>query len=303
MAADKQTIRTQILGLCGNNVAIVASDVNGFLVADDAEILESFTWSRRRAWTVINTVAPVGLTIGVTQGSGTVTGAGFTAAMVGRLIRIGADPGYYRIASVIVSTSAVLGDSAGATILYPAVNNTAITARVWQHVYTVSSVAEIVTSISHRVSLQEMDKFIMDRLDPQNISEGDPPIYWTHYGRDSSGYLQIALLPLPSAARSLRVEFKKVATFTNDTDVPLYRPDILKWKSAESAAAFLLAKTGDQAWAALADRYHSRYNEALAAGKDDDILKQSLPTIIGPEPGVGMRSDEFLVDHDLWRPY
>ena len=298
--ADKSTIRTQVLNLVGNNVAITASDVNTMLEADDAEIIESFTWSRRRSWTVVNTVAPTSITIGVTNASATVTGADFTAAMVGRLIRIGGEDAYYRIASVVVGVSAVLGDSAGNSITYPGDTDTAISARIWQHVYTVSSVAEIVTDVP---GLEEFYKFLLDRLDPANISEGDPPVYWCHYGRDSSGSLQIALVPLPSAARSLRVEFKKVATFSSDTDVPLYRSDVLKWKSAESAAAFLLAKTGDAAWGALADRYHERFNDAFAAAKEDDILKQSLPTRIGPEPGIGMRSDEFQLDHDVWSPY
>jgi hypothetical protein len=300
MASDKSTIRTQILSLCGNNVAITASDVNIMLVADDAEILESFTWSRRKAWTVINTVAPTSITIGVTNGSATVTGAGFTAAMVGRMIRIGGEDAYYRIASVVAGVSAVLGDSEGTSITYPGATDTSISARIWQHVYPVSSIAEIVTGIP---GLEEIDKFLLDQLDPTNISEADPSLYWCHYGRNSSGVLQVALMPLPSAARSYRVEFKKVADFADDADVPLYRPDVLKWKSAESAAAFLLAKTGDQAWAALADRYHSRYNEALTAAKEDDILKQSLPTLIGPEPGIGLLSDEFLLDHDVFRPY
>ena len=297
MAADKSTIRTQILSLVGNNVAITASDVNVMLVADDAEILESFTWSRRKAWTILNTVAPTSITIGVTNASGTVTGAGFTAAMVGRLIRIGGEDAYYRIASVVAGVSAVLGDSEGTTITYPGATDTSISARIWQHVYTVASIAEIVTGIP---GLEEIDKFLLDQLDPTGISEADPPLYWCHYGRNSNGVLQVALMPLPSAARSLRVEFKKVADFADDTDVPLYRSDLLKWKTAESAASFLLAKTGDQAWAALADRYHGRYNDAFDTAKDDDRLKQSLPTRIGPEPGIGMRSDEFQLDHDVW---
>lgn len=297
----KSQVRTQVVRLLGDNPAITNAILNDFLEADNAEILESWQWSRRKAWVLINTIAPVSLSITATQDSATVTGVGFTAAMVGRLIRIGAGAGFYKIKAVSVGVDCTLGDGQGNTVTYPEATYTG-TAKVWQHIYSVASDAEIVTGIWHNVALREVDPWFFNQLDPERIAEGDPPEAWGHYGRASGDVLQVCLFPLPSAARTLRVDYLRVATFTSDSDTPLYRPDLLKFKTAEHGAARLLGQTGDEAWARLADLFHKRYEEALQSAKDDDLARSSSPTRISPHvPGV-LQSDEFALSHDSWVP-
>lgn len=302
MATTRKLIRQQVLKAVANVAEILADDVNEMLEADDAEILESWPWTRRIAWTLVNTTAPSTLTVGVTEGSSVVTGAGFTAAMVGRLIRLADTGTFYRIASVTAGVSAVIGDSDGNAILYPGSTNTALTATLFQYIYAVATNAERVIGIYHSVPLTEMDDSIFNRIDSQRIATADPPEYWSHLGRNSSGVLQVGLFPYPSAAISLRVKYLKVASMTKDTDVPMYHPAMLRHKTSESAAAFLLGKTGDAAWATLADRYNKKFDEAYQAAKEDDLQRASSPTAITPEDAGTLMSNEFALSHDV-EPY
>ena len=302
MASTKATIRTQVTRLLGDNTAITNTILNDLLEADHLEILETWQWSRRKTWTLINTTAPVTLDIGVTQDSPTVTGAGFTAAMGGRLIRIGSSPSFYQIKAVTPGVDCTLGDGEGTTVNYPEASLASTTARIWQHIYSVASNAELVTGVYHNVALREIDPWFFDHLDPERITEGDPPEAWGHFGRASGDVLQIVLFPLPSAARTLRVTYLKVATLATDSDTPMYRPDLLKFKTAEHGAARLLGQTGDEAWARLADLFHKRFEDALKSAKEDDLAKSSSPTRISPVvPGV-LQSDEFALSHDVWTP-
>ena len=84
-----------------------------------------------------------------------------------------------------------------------------------------------------------------------------------------------------------------------DASIPLYRSDILVWKSGESAAFFLHGKTGDAAWLALADRYHQRHLEALEGAKADDLARFSVVQHIRDSALSGVRGDDFNLSHDL----
>ena len=196
------------------------------------------------------------------------------------------------------TANATLTDGEGTAIAYAGSGHTAAHGNIFQHIYVVSAAAERVLRISHDIALKEMDMDFLVSLDPERISTADPPWAWSHYGRDSSGRLQVALFPLPSAQNGLVVEFLKRADLDDDTDTPLYRPDVLKWKSAQSAAAFLYSRSGDQVWLALIDKFGDLYEKAFEAAKEDDLLKQSTPQTIQIPEALGMSSDEFNLDRD-----
>lgn len=303
--ATRSTIRTQVHAMLANHHQITSSDLNTILQADDSEILESYGWSRRNAWTKINTIAPASASVNVVRGTSLIHHTGIATGMSGRLLRVGSDPDFYRIGAVTAAgtANATLTDGEGTAIAYAGSGHTAARGNIFQHVYVVSSAAERVLRISHEIPLREMDMDFLVSLDPERITTADPPWAWSHYGRDSSGSLQVALFPLPSAQRGLVVEFLKRADLDDDTKSPLYRPDVLKWKSAQSAAAFLYSRSGDQVWLALIDKFGDFYDKALEAAKEDDLLKQSTPQTIGIPEATGLTSDEFLLDHDAgWRP-
>lgn len=300
--ASRSTIRTQVLNLVGNNAAIEAADVNVMLQADNLEILDAHPWSFRNAWTNIGVVAAQTITIGVTSGNSAITSADLTAAMNGYLIRIAGESTWYKLGTIVAGVSAVLTDSQGNALNYTGTTDTDASATVFKYIYRVSTDAERILRAAHNVPLGEIDPDVFDDLDPERTATADPPYAWCHAGRDASGYLQIAFFPVPSAAIAIRVEFLRTAEMDDDADVTLYPSVLLKWKTAESAASFLLARTGDAAWASLADRYNKRYNEAFDKATAEDLLRQSPPTAIKDAGNLALTSDEFLIDHDLWRP-
>jgi hypothetical protein len=300
--ATRATIRSQVKKSIGDNTAIQDADVNTMLQADNLEVLEAYAWSARQSWTKINTIAPATITVGITNGSPTVTSASFTAAMEGRLIRIGGDSDWYRIGTVVVGVSASLTDSDGTSINYVGTTDTDASANVFKHIYRVSTTADrVIRAVSNAV-MTEIDPEAFNGLDPELTTTADPPFAWCHAGRDSSGYLQIAFFSPPAAAVGIRVDYIKTAEMDDDADTTLYPSVLLKWKTAESAASFLLARTGDQAWASLADRYNRRFTDAFDLAKTEDLLRQSPPTAIQEEGSLGIGSDEFALKRDLWSP-
>jgi len=300
--ATRLVIRNMVKKAVGDNTAIQDADVNMLLQADNLEVLEAYAWSARQSWTKINTIAPATITVGVTDGSPTVTSASFTAAMEGRLIRIGGDSDWYRIGTVVVGVSATLTDSDGTSVNYVGTTDADASANVFKHIYRVSTTADRVIRAVSNVLMTEINPEAFNGLDPELTTTSDPPFAWCHAGRDASGYLQIALFSPPAAAIGIRVDYLKTAEMDDDADTTLYPSVLLKWKTAESAASFLLARTGDAAWASLADRYNKRYNEAFDLAKTEDLLRQSPPSAISEEGSLGIGSDEFTLKRDLWSP-
>jgi hypothetical protein len=293
------TIQTQVQALVGANPAITLTDIGGIMTACNAEIVSSWTWSRRNVWTVVNTIVPVSLIVTATQGSSVVTGTGFAAGHVGDLIRISNLSTFYQIKSVTPGVSCVLGDMQGNVIVFPESTMANTSAQIFDYIYSLPSDCEIVLDVMYDSKLTEQDRSFFETLDPQRLGTADAPSGWCHFGRDSSQNLQIALFPVPSAAHSIRVNYQKIAEMSAPTDTPLYRADLLKWMSGETAAAFLLARTGDQAWSTLADKYHARYEEAFDTAKTDDLMKSSAPTAISSDEGMSLYSDDFLIAHDV----
>ena len=293
------TIQSQVQSLVGANPAITLTDIAGILTASNAEIVSSWNWSRRNVWTILNTLTPVSLIVTGTQGSSVVTGTGFQAGHVGDLIRLSNLSTFYRIKSVTPGVSCVLADMQGNVIVFPEATMPNTSAQIFQYIYSLPADCEIVLDVLYDSKLDEKDRSFFETIDPQRVGTADAPSGWCNLGRDSSGNVQIALFPVPSAAHSLRVNYQKVADMSAPTDQPLYRADLLKWMAGETAAAFLLARTGDQAWATLADKYHGRYEEAFESAKADDLSKSSAPTAISTDEGLGLYSDDFLVSHDV----
>ena len=293
------TIQSQVQALVGANPAITLTDIAGIMTASNAEIVSSWNWSRRNVWTIVNTITPVSLIVTATTGLSVVTGTGFAAAHVGDLIRISNLSTFYQVKSVTPGVSCVLGDMQNNTIVFPEATMANTSAQLFDYIYSLPSDCEIVLDVMYDNKLDEKDRSFFETLDPQRLGTSDAPSGWCNFGRDSSGNVQMAIFPVPSAAHSLRVNYQKVADMSAPTDQPLYRADLLKWMAGETAAAFLLARTGDQTWSVLADKYHKRYEEAFDSAKADDLSKSSAPTAISTDEGLSLYSDDFLVSHDV----
>lgn len=297
--ATKAQIRTNVLALLSNNDMIETTDVDALMVADHREILDSYTWSRRRADTTLTLVAPYSTGTITTSGTGvTGTGTTFTSTMIGRFLR-GEDSNYFLRVSAFTSATAITLETALATAL------TDSDFTIFKHRYNLPSDFGRVVSVTSNFQAKAISRYDLDDIDPYRTTTASYPEYYIIFGLDpdttSSQLFQMEVWPVPSSATILRVHYVKSNELSSDSDEPLYRSDILVWKSAESGAFFLHGKTGDAAWLALADRYHARYLEALQAAKEDDLGKSPVPFHIRDSQREGGPGDDFFLDHDNLR--
>lgn len=295
--ANRSTVRTQILTLVSNSTMIAAADVNTIISAEHTSILESYSWSRRRAESVIETSAEY--STGTLSGTGTTyTGSGttWTSGMVGRFIRAGDNTFFHRITAFGSTTSLTIEDT------LPEDVDAGTSYTIFAHRYNLPSDFGRALSVTSDTRLMEMPKIDMDYLDPYRTSTATRPDRYAIFGLDpgttSSQIYQIEFWPVPSSATAIRLEYLKNNSLTSDSDEPLYRSDILVWKAAEAATYFLHGKTGDAAWLALADRFHQRYADELQSAKEDDIGKYSAVSHVRDTYGLGVRGDDFWLSHD-----
>lgn len=300
--ATLATVRARTLNLLANNSMISSADATALVQAEHQTLLNDYGWSRRKQETMINTVGAYNTGTVTATGTAVVgTGTAFTVAMIGRWIRIGSGasqsgtPGFWEIVAV--------ADATHLTIESPGIPDpvTAQAYVIFKHVYLLPVDWGRVVNITSDVRLTEWQKADIDRLDPSRTSTGTPDIY-TVRGLYSPGtansVFQIEFWPVPSSVQNLRVEYLIANDLVNDTDEPLYRSDVLVWKSAESGAFFLHGKTGDLAWLALADRYHQRFTESLEGAREDDLAKSSPASHVRDSAGGYGRGANWDLSHD-----
>lgn len=294
----RSTIRTRVLSLLANHDKIAASDINTLINQEHEEILEAWSWSRRKQENIIDTVSEY--STGTVSTSGTVvTGSGttFTSGMVDRFIRIGSNTFFHRITAFTDTTTLTIEQA------LPSDAAAGSSYAIFRHRYDLASDFGRVLNITSDTRLQEWSKSDIDRIDPYRTSTATRPDKYTIIGPDSDGNFQIEFWPVPSSAQAIRVEYLRTNSLSADTDSPLYRGDILVWKVAESGAFFLYARTGDQAWLQLADRYHARYLESFNEAKEEDLGKFSPAAYIRDRATAFDRGDDWYISHDPLGPF
>ncbi len=274
--------------------------MDDIIIASNLELVEAHPWTRRKTGTIIDTIGPVTVLLcNVTAGSSVVTSVNFSASMVGRLIRIGNMNTYYWIKDVVPGVSIHLGDIQGNSINYPYITQTGLTATVFTYIYPMPKNAERVVAVNYNVPLSEADPSFFDRIDPMRVGLANPPTRWAHYQRSPQDVLSIQFWPVPSADISIRVDYLKTGKLDYETDTPLYHSGLLRLHASVQACAFLLARTGDQAWAALADKYNGWFERAWGKEVENDLNRASAPTAIQLEQPPLAQYSDFGLDHDL----
>ena len=296
---NRGDIRTAVLSRIGNNAMITAAEINDIISSEHLTILSDYPWSQRKLDTIITTSATYSTGTLSTSGT-TVTGVTtvWTSAFVGRYLRVGSNTFFHRITArasdlSITIESALPSDAAAGS-----------TYTIFRHRYNLPSTFGRVLNVTSDSRLTEWTRADIDRIDPYRTSTATRPDVYTIHGLDpdtsASQIFQIEFWPVPSSAQAIRVEYSRTNTLTADADEPLYRSSILVWKAAESCCYFLHARTGDNSWETLADRFHQRFAEDLQGAREEDLSRQSAATHIRSRDGVG-RDDDFWISHDSLR--
>jgi len=295
MSVALSTIRTRVRSNISNHSMITSSEVTEIIQAEHTTILEDTSWSRRKEDVMINTVGTY--TTGTLGTSGvTVTGSGTVwTGFADRYLRVGGGRTFFHRITAVASDTSLTIEAA-----LPADVAAGTSYTIFRHVYDLPSTFGRVLNVTLDTRLVEVARSELDRSDPYRTSTSTRPTAYSLYGLDSipSGVFQIEFWPVPSSAQAVRVEFLRTNTLTAETDRPLYRADILIWKASESCSFFLHARTGDQSWLALADRYHARYLEALQGAKEEDLGRfGAVGHVRFSDSGVGV-GDNFWLDRD-----
>lgn len=289
--------------MLGQPTQITVADLNSILEAENDEIVESWAWHNRKRDALINTVADVSLTtVGVTQGSSTVTAAGFASGMENRSIRIAGIDGYYRIVSVVVGVSGVIGDDNGA-VNWPAATNASATATVFQNLFEMPTDAERILLPSGAFAYPEATRAEVDIQDPDRTNTATNPFYYVTHRRRVVGADDVLLIefwPRTSSPVSIRVPYLRRGAIGTDSDRTIYRSDVLRWKAGETAAWSLFNRTGEATYRNSASDWHVRYLESLKAAIEDDLLKYgAMDHVRDVETSGAKIGDDFLASHDV----
>jgi hypothetical protein len=273
---------------------IDAITITNFVNRRYQSLLRSWQWSFLKDRAVLTTVNPYSTgTVTVSNGSVAVTGSGttWTSAMLGRQFRASSLGEFYEIASVESATSLSLRYAYG--------GNTASGAAysIFQHIYSLVSTATKIQSIVYRFPLKEANKESMDQIDAERKSTGTPQ-WFIYLGKDSSGYQQVEIHPVPAAAYTLRYEFyKSVSDMVLPSDVPVIREDLVEaaalidcYRYAARTIRDYLPLLGDARLEFVAIK-----QEALEEDIRVESQRNGVVNVYAQEP-LGRSS--FWVDHD-----
>jgi hypothetical protein len=194
--------------------------------------------------------------------------------MVGR--KFSCDNAVYTISAVETAPLMVLTLST----VYAGASGAGLTYRIYQDEYSLASDVEDVLTVRQQdtsLRLRKMGVDIMDDYWPTREAYGYPMLYSIN-GYDSSGYIKIALYPIPNQARNIYYRYKKrVTEMSATTDTPII-PSRYRWVLAKGAL-YVAAKYLDMP--DIGTDYEREYRQGImqliAADKkiDERIVKGS----------------------------
>lgn len=176
-------------------------------------------------------------TVSVTEGSATITGSGtvWVAGMVGR--KFYCADATYKISAYVSATELTL------STVYAGASGSGLTYKIYQDEYSLASDVEDILAMRQENNPQKINKVgveEMDRYYPQRNSFGYPSIY-SIIGYDSTGYIKVAVYPVPNQARNIYYRYKKrVIEMSLDTDTSII-PLRYRWVLAKGAL-YIVAK-------------------------------------------------------------
>jgi len=283
--------------------ALATDTIVGTLVNEaHAELLESDEWSRKKEEVIILTTAEESTgTFSVINGTSTTTGTStsLSSADVGKYIRFSGDDSFYAV-TAISDPVLTMGDFNGTAVGYAGTTNTTATYVMWERWYTLGTAIESVYAAQYKHPLTEMLIGVLDGLDPQRITTGDP----THYilgPRSSTDLVQIEFFPRPTGTIAITFGVILGHSTLSGSNNPIVPGPVLIWEAAILTCHFLYAKTRDKRFLDLVDKYEQRKNIARELVRNQDEKKFGVPHYLNTAPSGGLTGTDFELDKDIWR--
>ena len=269
------TIKTDVM----NKIGIDDDDVEDVVEQSLNDILQEICQASNFSWlygdsSFITTAVYEAGSLTATEGGTTLTGSStiWTSAMVGRKIRI--ENATYDISAYTSGTDLTLSTN------YAGAGGSGLGYTIFQGEYSLSSDVEDVLSMYQENYPHKLDKVgieVMDMLYPSGTASGYPYKY-SIVGYDSSGYMKVAVYPIPQLARNVYYRFKyRVTEMSSDSDTPII-PLRYRWVLAKGGV-YQVAKYLDmpQIGADFEREYRQGIAQLIAADKklDERIIKGS----------------------------
>jgi hypothetical protein len=264
----------------------------------DAQLCD-MDWNRLNTWSQVPTVAPYGTgTVLVSSGGVvTLTGGVFTAAMVGRQMRLASfADSYFQIATVTPPSSLTLTNWIGETI------SSAITYNIFQVLYTTAVPLKLIYDVVFQTNLVKKSQTYFNKIDPSRITTSSTPMWWAYAGVGANDAIVIEIYPVPAQVVGLRIYGKVRASTLADTDVPLLPEDLIEARALIDCYAILDRMQPKMGWDVKGEKQMTiNYPETLERARNEDFelgwhpdkVKDRFTETDFPE------DDNFALSHDV----
>ena len=234
-----------------------------------------------------------------TFGSSTVTGVGtsWTAAMVGKMIRVNDDAQFYRIGAYVSGTEITLEQ------YYAQDTVTGKDFEYWDETYApVSNEIGKITGVVYQSRLQEKSRDYIQRLDPERSSTGSP-VYYTIVDRaHEGGTTEFDIWPVPDDNYGVRVYYKKtVDELSANSDEPLVSSTLVEAGALWDCYRLSFGLTQNPAFMGLARDAMVEFNNLLRHNIIEDLESSSMPRQVRDVSGQGQEyyNNVFMLDHGI----
>lgn len=302
--ADFDTMVDNIQVLVGSHSGATDPIVGGLVNKRHRALLESYEWSRKKQEIIISTATDYSTgTVTMTNGDATVTGSStvWTSGMVDRYINVGNE--LYVIGTFTSSTSIEIKDLNGTSVTFPGTTTASLSYVIFQRWHSLTAgVEDITTAYYNNSRIYEVDMEYLDRLDPKRAETSGTPKYFAKGPRDQSStndLVRIELWPRPSSAIAVQLSVRLGHTTLSGTTNPIAPSGPVEWAAAVDTCYYLFAKTKDQKYLALVDKYNIEFEKSFEREKVLDAKKFGLsPAVKDKVGGISSKYTDFGVDHD-----
>jgi hypothetical protein len=289
------------LATMSNNILRYVPGLNPDLVKSIIQTsydqLGRLEWARLGLTRSLPTVAPYSTGTVSVAANGVVTGLGttFTAAMVGRQMRVHYDDSYFNISAYTSGVSITLEDWTGEVVA------AGETFSIFQTVYPVNVKFGVVYDVIYQVPLAKKSQTYFDTLDPARTSTSSSPMWWAYAGQTSAGLVQVEVYPVPSAVISLRVNGKLKISTLADTDVPYLPENLIESHAMIDCYRMKELQQPKQGWGERMSAQVVIYQQLFSAFEDEDAQLDSHPDRVKDVMGTVPYpvDDNFWVSHDV----
>lgn len=262
------------------------------LGAEDWEFLSDSTTVNLKGIHSSLTGETIAMAAGVTMVTG--TGTTLTDFTTGDLIRFGSEPQAY-VVSVINSAVSLTMETA-----YGGATSVSSDYSIYRSVYSpsVANVGEI-TSIVYQSPLVEVTEDWLNHVDPERSSTGTPGYYRIFGKTKADGIVSFEIWPVPNTDYVVKVYYKKyVADLIEDTDEPVFRPELVEAGALWDCFRLAFAVTQNATWIGLARDARSEYMVLLRDALIADVATSSVSSRVKDTSGGSSYNDDYATDHD-----